>query len=209
MRQLLGSYPLKNLHTGQYEKAELFSTIAENNIHDFEEKWKPLLQARLASLSSEETIKSVNAQDAHWKWREKTQDRNKRLDFDSFAVECSGVTQGLMFTRNIAFAKESSQYNQFLIYIDLVSSAPWNRIGFSDKPKYKGVGPLLLATAISFSVDQDFKGRVGLHSLPQSESWYRDICGMTDLGPDQDYQGELCYFEMTEAQAHTYISNWK
>jgi hypothetical protein len=48
--------------------------------------------------------------------------------------------------------------------------------------------------------EQDFRGRIGLHSLPAAEEFYGTVCGMTDLGRDESYQG-LRYFEMTAAQA--------
>ena len=41
---------------------------------------------------------------------------------------------------------------------------------------------------------------MALHSLPQAERYYRDVCGMTDLGPDPAYDN-LRYFEMTAEQA--------
>jgi len=206
VKQLLGIFPLRNLHTGEYEDAELYMPIDGQNVEDFETRWRPLLDERKANLAPHETTASANIQDAHWKWREKTATRNNRMDYASFSVECGGTTQGLMFVRTIDFARESSQLNQFLIYVDLVSTAPWNRPGFTDNRLYSGVGPLLLGTAINFSIDQGFDGRIGLHSLPQSESWYRDQCRMTDLGPDANYPNNLCYFEMTAAQAHTYIT---
>jgi len=174
VKELLGVYPIKNCHTGEYEDAELYTPIDKQNVDDFETQWRPLLEERIANLSEHEDAASANVQDAHWKWREKTQDRNGRLDFDSFSVECAGVTQGMMFVRSIEFAKEQSQLHQFLTYVDLVSTAPWNRPGFTENRQYKGVGPLLLGTAISFSINQGFEGRIGLHSLPQSESESQD-----------------------------------
>jgi hypothetical protein len=67
------------------------------------------------------------------------------------------------------------------------------------------VGRVLLATAIQLSLDEEFKGRIGLHSLPQSEPYYRDIVNMRDLGPDENYQGQLRYFEFDEAGAQAFI----
>jgi hypothetical protein len=205
MSELIGVFPLKNCHTGEYEDAELYSPIAQKHIEDFENQWRPLMNERIANISKSESTASANVQDAHWKWREKTNDRNARIDFESFSVECNGVTQGLMFVNSATFSKAPSQLNQFMIYIDLVSTAPWNRPGFTKDRLYKGVGPLLLGTAISYSIEQGFNGRIGLHSLPQSESWYRDECGMTDLGIDYSYPQKLRYFEMTAVQAQTYI----
>ena len=112
-----------------------------------------------------------------------------------------------MFLRTVGFARESSQLNLPLAYIDLVSVAPWNRPKLTKTPKYKGVGPLLLSAALSFSVNEGLDGRLGLHSLPQSESWYRDVCMMSELGLDTAYPGNLVYFEFTPAQAQAYLAN--
>jgi len=198
MKELLGIFPLENCQTNEFEDAELYTPIDEKNLKDFETLWQPMFKAKL------EKDNNV-APDGHWEWRKKAIAREGRIDYESYAVECNGDTQGLMFVRSTDFAKELSQLNQFLIYVDLISSAPWNRPGFTDNRIYKGVGPLLISTAISYSIDQGFKGRIGLHSLPESESWYRDECGMTDLGIDRSYQN-LRYFEMTVVQAQTYIT---
>jgi len=74
-------------------------------------------------------------------------------------------------------------------------------------PTHKGIGTVLVAAAVQLSIDEGNKGRIGLHSLPQADSFYRDRCGMTDLGPDASYDPKvpLRYFEMTEAQATSYL----
>ena len=46
-------------------------------------------------------------------------------------------------------------------------------------------------------------GRIGLHSLPQAEKFYRRW-GMVDLGPDKLYE-DLHYFELTTAQANRHL----
>lgn len=61
-----------------------------------------------------------------------------------------------------------------------------------------------MVAAIAFSEQEGFKGRIGLHSLPQAENFYRDRCGMIDLGPDATYQN-LRYFEMTPDQAKAFL----
>ena len=207
MRRSLGDFPLLNRQTGQEELATLYSPIEDNNVDDFETRWRPMMDAAIATFTDLSEVEAANLQDAHWKWREKHQSRSNRFDWESFAVECDGATQALMFVRTVGFAKEPSQLNLPLVYIDLVSVAPWNRFGVTDKPKYKGLGPLLLGTALSLSVSEGLDGRLGLHSLPQSESWYRDLCKMTEIGPDPAYPGNLVYFEFTSAQAQAYLDN--
>jgi len=205
MKAALEDYLLLNRHTGKYETATLYSPIGDNNVDDFESQWRPVMKARLAELKAEnKSAQDANLQDAHWKWKEKHQDRAARTEWESFSVECDGETQGLMFIKTVGFAREKSQLNKPIAYIDLISTAPWNRRGFDGVPKYKGTGHVLLGAAVSLSTHEGFDGRIGLHSLPQSESWYRDICGMSELGSDSNKE-DLVYFEFTSKQAHAYI----
>ena len=206
MKQLIGTYDLMNRITGEFEEAQIFSPIGPDNVADFETAWLPAFEERLTTMKSQGEVAEANLQDFHWDWAGKTRERSGRLDWESFAIECGGLTQGLMFVSLTAFAREPSQEGKHLVYIEMLATAPWNRHGFTDQPQYKGVGPFLLVAAISHSFAEEFQGRIGLHSLPQSESWYRDICGMTDLGIDKEinYPPGLRYFEMTEAQARAY-----
>ena len=67
------------------------------------------------------------------------------------------------------------------------------------------VAPQLVEMGIRWSHQLGFKGRIGLHSLPQAEAFYRVRCRMTDLGLDTGCYN-LCYFEMTEAQSNTFLA---
>ncbi|MCK1604980.1 UvrD-helicase domain-containing protein [Bradyrhizobium sp. 166] len=89
-----------------------------------------------------------------------------------------------------------------LAYIDRVATAPWNRHKFTETPKYKGVGRALFATSVSLSFELEFRGRIGLHALEQSETWYQEL-GLTDCGFDEA-EG-MRYFEMTEEQAIEFL----
>jgi hypothetical protein len=53
------------------------------------------------------------------------------------------------------------------------------------------------------SVDEGFAGRIALHSLPQSQPFYRRY--MDDLGVDPAHAEKLCYFEMSENQANEFV----
>lgn len=68
-----------------------------------------------------------------------------------------------------------------------------------------GVGSILMHAIVELSKEQEFKGRVGLHSLPQANSFYANTCGMTDLEIDPAKEG-LHYFEMTPEQAEAFIA---
>ena len=205
----LGTFDLFDRRTKSFAPAELQSSVAQNNIDDFQDHWRPMFDAKHAELKAAGTVSlddfgAHDLQDAHWKWVEKALARQGKLDCMSFAVEGEGTTQGLMFVRTAGFAIEPSQSGKPLVLIDLLATAPWNRPRLTDNPRFKGVGRLLLAAAISLSVDEEFGGRIGLHALPRAESWYRDVCRMTALGVDGT---GMQYFEMTEAQADAFLGS--
>ena len=87
------------------------------------------------------------------------------------------------------------------MYIDYLESAPrnWvvNQIG--QKGVFKAIGSVLFYQAILQSKDEGFRGRVGLHALPQAASFYQAL-GMVNLGNDPT-KSNLPYFELTEASA--------
>ena len=91
-----------------------------------------------------------------------------------------------------------------LVYVDYLEVAPWNQSFAGTSKKYRGAGPILLTAAVELSFDEGFKGRVGLHSLPQAESFYEKE-GMIDLGPDAQVQN-LRYYEMTSDVAQTLLA---
>ncbi|MNL87813.1 hypothetical protein D3C87_2171780 [compost metagenome] len=62
-----------------------------------------------------------------------------------------------------------------------------------------------MTEAIFHSNDEGFGGRIGLHSLPAAEKFYRTQWGMESLGPDPDYYG-LTYFELTTERATEFMS---
>ena len=99
-----------------------------------------------------------------------------------------------------------------LVYVDYIAAAPWNLGEFLKKmgyqPRYREVGRVLMTTAITLSRDLGYEGRIGLHSLPQTESFYENTCGMMPLGEDtfSSPHGSytLSYYEMTPAAADYY-----
>lgn len=122
-----------------------------------------------------------------------------------FSIVCNGITQGMMFTDIVGKrCRLAEQKGKHLAYIDFVENAPWNRKELLyDPPRYRGVGTILIRAAVELSMQEEFNGRVGLHSLPQANAFYANTCGMTDMGADQTYQG-LRYFEMTAKQAEVF-----
>ena len=94
------------------------------------------------------------------------------------------------------YARLDPDSSKLLVYVDYLEAAPWNVYPLVDEPEYKGIGLMLMQSAVQLSYDEGFHGRIGLHSLPQAEEFYRDTCGMQGCGPDQSYEN-LPYYEMT------------
>lgn len=172
---------------GALAPAELYDEILPDHLADTELLWKPIKDRR-------------RQQHRHWDWRAKLADAAGYLFYQGFAVVAEGKTQGLMMVDRSKTARIPVQQGKDLVYIAFLETAPWN---LGQQRLYRGVGTALLAAAIQCSLDDGFRGRIGLHSLPQSEDFYRK-CSMTEFDRDPDYE-DLIYFEMSESRAAEFM----
>lgn len=196
---------LTNVESRELVDAELWDAITEKNLADWEAKWTPELLRLLEVLYDNGVERRLWPQSRHWDWRQKTQAIEKRLDQQCFAIVCDGMTQAMMITELTKRARLKGQENDHLVYVDFVEAAPWNRREIlGEPPRYSGCGSILIRAAIEYSKREGFKGRIGLHSLPQANDFYANKVGMADMGQDPDYQN-LRYFEMTPEQAEAFI----
>jgi hypothetical protein len=69
-------------------------------------------------------------------------------------------------------------------------------------PGLEVFGISLIRAAIAVSLEEEFRGRIALHSLPQSEPFYGRF--MEDLGIDPNVE-KLRYFEMSEERALKFV----
>ena len=204
MKELLGQVVLYNRESATFDKAEVYQELDQKNFKDFDQLWKPMLAMRELEIHTLIEAGNANVQDARWDWVGKAKVAAMMMGQETFAVEC-GETQGLMLVNLNGFAQLDAQKGRELVYVELLATAPWNRHKLVDSPRYKGVGRILIATAISLSIESGFHGRLGLHSLPQSESWYRDVARFTDLGLDAPKR--MHYFEATMDQARAFLND--
>lgn len=198
---------LFDVESGEAAEAELWDGITERQLADWEGEWVPELLKAVQRLHRAGVERPHWPQSRHWDWRKKTQVLQGLLANPGFCVMCGGVTQGLMIVENTLHrCRVPEQAGKHLVYVEFVENAPWNRKELLfDPPRYRGVGSILIRAAIELSHEEGFKGRIGLHSLPQANNWYANTCGMTDLGIDQDKES-LRYFEMTTAQSEAFIT---
>ena len=190
--------------SGAGVEGELHDAIEQAQLEDWQTKWQPVLWAVLQELARKGVPTALWPQSWHWNWARKTAQVHGLLAFRGFSVVAQGETQGLAQIDLTKSGREPSQSGKPLVYLDYVEVAPWNRPELGSSPRLRGVGTALITAAVTLSNEEGFKGRVGLHSLPQAEDFYRKRCGMTDLGPDRAYQN-LRYFEMTADQARAFL----
>lgn len=188
--------------TQQYVSAVLVDGVTAEEVSAAEAAWRPVLDKELQRMMDENVPVHCRPEHAHWDWRHKHEVTEGLLVYQMLGIEHADQMQGLMLLQTAGvFCRIPSQTNKGLVYVMFIATAPWNSRIIVANPHYGQVGTVLLAAAIKISLDLGFNGRVGLHSLPQSEDWYAK--NMTDLGIDP--KKNLRYFEMTPEQANSFI----
>jgi len=195
---------LMDKHTGHPVEALLVDGITEVHLEDVEAHWKPALFDGLRRLRAQGRPREEWPQSRHWSWSDKVEHVRSLLAYRGFAIEHEGRAQCLMLVKTTEACLLPDQKGKPLVYVDYLETAPWNQRELVEKPRFGGLGSVMLAAAITLSLEEGFSGRIGLHSLPQSEKFYR-ACGMTGLGPDAFKQG-LGYFEMKPDQAAAFLN---
>ena len=195
---------LKKYGSTEVVDAELYDDITDEHVEMWRSTWKPEAIRLEAELTAKKVPIDQLPQDIRWEWDAKANWNRNLLAFQRYALVCDGKLQGLFLANLSKVGKIPAQVGKDLVYIEFVAKAPWNRECFGNKPVFGGIGTIFMRTAITISIAETFRGRLGLHSLPQSEKFYRD-CGMTDHGVDT-HKENLVYFEMTEDQAQSYLT---
>lgn len=207
MTTTISQVHLLNVERGEPEEAELWDAITERHLADWEGEWLPEMFKAVQRLRRAGVERRHWPQSLHWNWPKKMETFQGMLARPGFSIVCGGLTQGMMLADTTTKrCRIDSQRGKHLVYVEYVENAPWNRKELFDPPRYRGVGSVLIRAAVALSEDLEFHGRIGLHSLPQANSFYANTCGMTDLGADPDYEGGLRYFEMTPEQAQAFVA---
>lgn len=195
LKTVIQQVPLKDLRSDTYTEVDLFQGIDLDTLQGIEEHWGAMFSA---------AAPEDRAEDAHWDWTRKAFAAvSNPMSYELYGLTAEGQTQGLMLAVKggpKCFSRHEDHPRKPMVYVDFLATAPWNRPSMTTTPSYKGVGWVLLMTAVSLSYDEEFSGRMGLHALPGAETFYRDRMGMTDFGGDPDYQN-LRYFELSQKQA--------
>lgn len=141
-----------------------------------------------------------------WNWEIKHKKYGRLSAFEFYGIECDGDMQGLLLLSTLLVSSRiTGQTRKQIIYALYLATAPWNLKLLTDEPRYSLVGSVLIAAAIQASRAERCDGRFGLHALKQSEGFYKNVCGMKDLGIDEQHQDKLRYFEMTRKGANKFL----
>lgn len=192
---------LRKTATNELVEASLLDEVADQHLLMWKNSWKPVMRSHSANRGLRNS-----PEDSHWDWKQKAASWRPLLGYHSFAITCQGGLQGMMLVSDLKSARLQLQFGKPIVYVEFLATAPWNRPEIQKPVRYRGVGTVMIAAAVELSWELGYKGRIGLHSLPAAELFYKDICKMIALGKDAAHE-DLMYFEMTENQAAAFRQN--
>jgi uncharacterized protein (DUF433 family) len=179
-------------------QADLYRDYPSVQLNEIEAQWA---EARDRVAAEEFAAGLAPVEHSHWDWRNKAPSVEAGLHM-LVAIELEGEAQGIMAV--LREPHRSRLSGEPILYVDYLESAPWNLKSSANLPRFLGVGTILIGEAIRLSLDMSFEGRVGLHSLPQAETFYKNRCQMTEYGQDINYF-DLTYFEFSSQQAINWL----
>lgn len=199
--------------TGELIEGELDVEVTVDDLLTTQREWRPYVIKAATALARQGTMELI-PQHLHWDWTSKA----SQLDLlaNSFiGLRVGGSLQGIMklqLVGDFCRARLPEQKGQSMIYLDYLEAAPWNLKPLMDAlgqpTRFNGIGSRLVRHAVEISLEEGFGGRLGLHSLPLTETFYRDVCGMTPVGRDPSKQN-LLWCEFTKQQANDFLAGAK
>ncbi len=190
--------------------ASLRSDLTALNLVEAETLWAPARFKSIAAMLKAGTKPKDIPQHHHWNWWLKAGELSY-MDTEVFGIWHSDRWQGLMMITSSVLhrTKIEAQKGKELVYVKYLESAPWNVAAFTkplnESPKFGAIGTRLLEVAVRRNIVHGFRGRVGLHALPnpETEGFYQRR-GMQSLGVDPGAEN-LPYYEYSEAAAQTFL----
>lgn len=203
---------LKLRETGELVDAELHTSLGLTDLLDAEAAWPPWRFGMVKQLLEAGIPRAHWPEHWHWNWVHKLLSKGT-LDIGGalsplrlMGVKCNDAWQGMVLATCVGHQSRAKKGGKDLLYLKYLETAPWNLavIEIGQTSRFSGVGRQLMEVGVRLSEAMDFRGRLGLHALPQAEGFYR-YCGMTELGQDEECEN-LKYFEMTEEQAEAFLN---
>lgn len=176
-------------------EAQLLSNLNPTDLLLIERQWESHWQMVHQRLLAAGVDRRSWPQSLHWNWRSKVHLLGQ-LAIGGYGIVQAGEWQAVCLVDCVSYSSRlPGHLGKPLVYLDFIETAPWNwniselgQVGL-----YGACGMILFDRVIQRSEDEGFRGRVGLHALPQAERFYQDKCGMTPLGKDASKEGLMCF----------------
>jgi hypothetical protein len=175
-----------------------------------QQEWRPIVLKAARQLAARGSHQLI-PQHFHWDWTTKAPEL-KVLANAFYCIRYDNQLQGLVKIETVGqfcSCRLPEQVDKALVYVDYIEVAPWNlkvlMNALGEKPRYNVSGSRLIEAAVLKSKEEDCKGRIGLHSLPMTESFYIKTCRMTPVGRDPAKQN-LLWLEYTPEQAENFLT---
>jgi hypothetical protein len=182
--------------TGTFVEAFIRRNMAPTDVDIADTQWQDFKKQFVQQQVTQGQLQTL-PEHFHWRWSHKMRHYQGRSGYEFIGLECEDKLQGILLLDYTRQSHLPELAGAPLVYVDYLATAPWNLRELNDPPQFTGVGRALIGYAQDLSVEQGYAGRVGLHSLPQAETFYRERLRMLDLGPDNQYHG-LHYFEIAQ-----------
>ena len=191
--------------------AELLYDVSFDELREIDSLWITYLAlGRYEMIMRDEPLDTL-PDSKGWEWAAKLRLAiMERRAWRFFAIQYRSFLQGaIVISTKPAECMAQENMGMKALGVEYLSAAPWNLGRFMRtlrrEPYLQEVGPNLMRVAISLSQATECDGRIYLHSVQKAARFYRDKCGMIDLGM-VDVNGEvLGRFEMSSQQAAVYM----
>jgi hypothetical protein len=195
---------LYNREINEVVPANLLLDMSYSEVEQVAQEWEPWIDRAIQKLATDGVPRSQWPQHLHWNWQRKARAIEGVEGYKIIGIACEKSVQGLvLLTTKSEMCRIEAQRGKPLVYVHFLMTAPWNSRELVSTPRFSGVGQVLLAATMQLSQTYGWGGRIGLHSLPQATTFYRNVVGMTDMG--EDAEAELPYFETTSEQASAFL----
>lgn len=198
---------IRRRKSGQDVRATLLDGMQPQDLVVVENDWGTERSLIVQELLEKQVDRFLWPESIHWNWRLKAP-LLKMLEATGFGIVYEQKWQAVMMTKTVSYsARLPEQLGQPMVYIDYLEVAPWNWVvpELGREGRFGYLGTRLFSRAVHQSVEEGFRGRVGLHALPQAESFYLQQCQMTPLGRDRSKEG-LLYLELSPAAVNRILA---
>lgn len=162
-------------------------TSGPSDVEFWEREWRPRLAAAMRP-------------DAEWSWRDHVERAEREAGYLCLTLARSEAPDAMT---SLSLA-ESRLTGDPLIYVEYLGVAPQHQ-SVLGMPEIRGFGTLLARVAMTLSHALGFHGRIGLHSKPEADGFYRTKLNLIPLGPDLCEDGVWEYFEATADVADRWL----